>query len=214
LLRGLFIAFSLGLVLATSAAQAQVPNNSMEALRRSQLRNLQTRALGGGDVSGDARELQRQLRLDSPTGAPGGNSLTIDREARRLQQPSLVPPSASPRTPPAILQAPKSTTGGFPPNVVGGRNLIQTDPRTSSSPGVSFQSPRFGGNDNVTTASRLMSRAEMAMKAGRHAQARSDLDMAEHLLGALPAAADQSLAAGRVRTARDRLTSLRTVLAP
>lgn len=207
------LALLIAATLAAPAALAQ--SDGMAAIRRAQLYHLQTRALGGEDVSQDARQLQRQLRLDSPRGTLGGQQRSIDREAARLQAPAFRPPP--PGTGPGI----GGNTGANVDNGRPGADLLGRAPASLPSSGPSTTrglpedpAPHLGGDDPVTTASRLMSRAENAIQSGRPDQARSDLAMAGRFLGELPPAADRSIAAGRVKFARDRLSSLQGRLPP
>src|SRR5262249_19891075 len=67
--------------------------------------------------------------------------------------------------------------------------------------------------DTVTTANRLISRAEQALDAGKPDQARSDADFAERLLTGFDNLSPASAAYPRIATARERLDVLRDRLA-
>ncbi|SNB76131.1 hypothetical protein SAMN07250955_11478 [Arboricoccus pini] len=202
----LFLLLKAGAVLGFAAVSygsgAFAQSDGMAAIRRAQLYHLQTRALGGQDVGRDAQELQRQLRLDSPGGTLDGQQRSIDREAERLQKPLF--PSASPTAGDARSAADPAQRAATtaPLSVPSTTRGLPEDPAS-----------RLGGNDPVTTASSLMSRAERALQSGRPNQARSDLAMADHFLVGLRAA-DQSIGAGRVKVARDRLSTLQAKLPP
>lgn len=91
-----FLTFGFGLAVLSMPLRAeaqQSQRNVMTPTRNMQLRHLETRALGGQDVSQEAQQLRRNLRVDSNGGFLSGRQLQLDREARRLSQPSLIPPS-------------------------------------------------------------------------------------------------------------------------
>jgi hypothetical protein len=196
-------------LLLMGRSHAQGLPSPEEAMQNRQIRGLEQRSLGGSLRGNDVQQQQRSLLrspdnlYSSPQGRILERQLDAVRQSPNAQQPrQLLPPSVSPALPSTLPLQPE----GLPDTYTDPDSLLPSqDAARGTAPG--------GSSDTVTTASRLLLRAEHSLAAGDPARARSDIDFAERLLAGFDRVQPGDAAYPRLATARQRLNVLRDQLA-
>ena len=184
---------------------AQGLSPAEEAIQRRQIRGLEQRSLGGGV---DPNELQRQRRgLIRDNAGPGfdGRGAVLDRQLEAVRQRPRVAPPGGASTGPDGTSLP-STVELAPEGLPG---TMENPSVLLPGQGAARVIAPGGSTDVVTTASRLLARADRSLDAGDEGRARSDIEFAGRLLDGFPEVQPGHAAYPRLATARNRLKVLR-----
>ena len=188
--------------LATFRSQG-IPD-AQAAFQQKQIRELEQRSVTQ-PVGPEIQQQRRDLIRDNHGVAFDSNGLILQRQLDRIPSGPQVPPPEGPvarLTPqPELPSSLGNTRDGLPNSFESPGELPSIGALRGTAPGSS--------GDTVTTANRLISRAEQALNAGKPDQARSDAEFAQRLLAGFENLSPANAAYPRISTARERLDVLR-----